>query len=166
MSYILALSMTYSLKIFTLHFTVQKLRYYLFWNLTIKTTIMKQLTISLSLTLINLMITLPSFARNIVIPFAKGSYCGMYGGKVDVGDNFVLNLAKEQQLIIQKTTPHDYSVIAPNGNFLEVIQRWDGDSNQYWTGNQSGNFKIKVNSVPQELQIKIQFCAYTGEGAL
>ncbi|MGK7943883.1 MAG: hypothetical protein AB4058_05385 [Microcystaceae cyanobacterium] len=104
--------------------------------------------------------------RNITISFPSGSNCGSYGGRVNVGDTFVLNLAKEQQLIIEKSTPHDYSVQAPNGEYLEVIQRYPNDENQYWTGNQSGNFKVKVASVPQGMQIDIKFCAYTGEGAL
>jgi hypothetical protein len=110
--------------------------------------------------------TAQASGKNITIQFPRGSYCGSYGGRVNVGDTFVLNLAKEQQLVIKKTTPHDYSVQAPNGEFLEVIQRLPNGRNQYWTGNQSGNFKVKVASVPDEMQINIEFCAYTGEGAL
>lgn len=104
--------------------------------------------------------------RNIQISFPRGSNCGSYGGKVSVGDTFMLNLAKEQQLIIKKTTPHDYSVQAPNGKYLEVIRRLSNNENQYWTGEQSGDFKVKVASVPQGMQIDIKFCAYTGEGSL
>jgi hypothetical protein len=104
--------------------------------------------------------------RNITIRFPSGSNCGTYSGKVNVGDTFLLNLAKEQQLIIEKSTPHDYTVQAPNGKYLEVIQRFPNNQNQYWTGNQSGNFKVKVVSVPQGMQIDIKFCAYTGEGEL
>ena len=106
----------------------------------------------------------PISGRRIAIQFPRGSNCGSYEGRVNVGDTFLLNLARGQQLIVKKTTPHDYAVQAPNGKYLEVIRRLPGDENQYWTGNQSGNFKVKVGSVPDERQINIQFCAYTGEG--
>ncbi|MGK7937143.1 MAG: hypothetical protein AB4206_15335 [Xenococcaceae cyanobacterium] len=102
--------------------------------------------------------------RRITIQFPRGSNCGSYGGRVNVGDTFLLNLTQGQQLIIKKNTPHDYSVQAPNGKYLEVIRRFPGDENQYWTGNQSGNFEVTVGSVPDGRQINIQFCAYTGEG--
>jgi hypothetical protein len=127
---------------------------------------MKKLIRVLPLTLISLLTAVPSLAKDIRIQFPSGSYCGSYGGKVNVGDNFVLNLGKEQQLIIKKTSGHDYSVIAPNGNFLEVIQRLPEGKNQYWTGNQAGNFRVRVNSVPSGTQINIEFCAYSGEGEL
>ncbi len=107
-----------------------------------------------------------SSGRTIPISFASGSHCGTYAGRINVGDTFVLNLAREQQLIIERSTPHDYSVQAPNGEYLEVIRRFPNDQNQYWTGNQSGNFSIKVASVPQGRPIDIKFCAYTGEGEL
>ena len=87
-------------------------------------------------------------------------------GRVNVGDTFLLSLAREQQLIIERKTSHDYSVQAPNGQYLEVIQRFPINQNQYWTGNQSGDFRVNVASVPQGMQIDIKFCAYTGEGAL
>ncbi|CCQ63718.1 hypothetical protein [Crocosphaera watsonii] len=87
-------------------------------------------------------------------------------GRVNVGDTFLLSLAREQQLIIERKTSHDYSVQAPNGQHLEVIQRFPNNQNQYWTGNQSGDFRVNVASVPQGMQIDIKFCAYTGEGAL
>ena len=47
-----------------------------------------------------------------------------------------------------------------------MIQRFPNNQNQYWTGDQSGDFKVNVASVPQGMQIDIKFCAYTGEGAL
>lgn len=78
----------------------------------------------------------------------------------------MLNLAQEQQLIIEQSTPHDYSIQSPNGEYLEVIQRFPNNQNQYWTGNQSGNFKIEVASVPQGRPIDIKFGAYSGEGNL
>ena len=124
----------------------------------------KKLIWTLPLSLLSLTLAQPSHAKDIAIQFPRGSYCGSYGGRVNVGDNFVLNLAKEQRLVIKKTTPHDYSVIAPNGQYLELIQRFPNNENQYWTGNQSGNFKVKVGSVPSGMQINIQFCAYSGEG--
>jgi hypothetical protein len=127
---------------------------------------MKKLIWILPLSLVSLTFTQPSDARDITVQFPKGSSCASYGGRVRVGDNFVLNLSKQQQLIVKKTTPHDYSVIAPNGQYLEVIRNLSDEENQYWTGNQSGNFKVKVGSVPNGLQINIQFCAYSGEGAL
>lgn len=104
-----------------------------------------------------------SSGRRITISFASGSHCGTYAGRVNTGDTFVLNLAREQQLIIEKSTPHDYSVQAPNGEYLEVIQRFPNNQNQYWTGNQFGNFQVTVASVPQGRPIDIKFCAYTGE---
>ncbi len=104
--------------------------------------------------------------KNIRISFPRGSNCGSYMGRVNVGDTFLLSLAKEQQLVIERKTPHDYSVKAPNGQYLEVIQRFPNNQNQYWTGNQSGDFKVNVASVPQGRQIDIKFCAYTGEGTL
>jgi hypothetical protein len=125
---------------------------------------MKKLIWILPLSLLSLTFAQPSDAKDIAIRFPQGSSCGSFGGRVKVGDNFVLNLAKEQRLIIKKTTTHDYSVIAPNGKYLEVIQRFPNDENQYWTGNQSGKFKVKVGSVPEGMQINIQFCAYSGEG--
>lgn len=125
---------------------------------------MKKLIWIVPLSLLSLIFTQPSNAKNITIQFPRGSSCGSFAGRVKVGDNFVLNLAKEQQLIIKKTTPHNYSVIAPNGKYLEVVQRLPNNENQYWTGNQSGNFKVKVGSVPDGMQINIQFCAYSGEG--
>ena len=104
--------------------------------------------------------------ENIRISFPRGSNCGSYMGRVNVGDTFLLSLSREQQLIIERKTSHDYSVQAPNGQYLEVIQRFPNNQNQYWTGNQSGDFKVNVASVPQGMQIDIKFCAYTGEGAL
>ncbi|MEL4895782.1 hypothetical protein [Crocosphaera sp. Alani8] len=104
--------------------------------------------------------------KNIRISFPRGSNCGSYMGRVNVGDTFLLSLAREQQLVIEKNTSHDYSVQAPNGQYLEVIQRFPNNQNQYWTGNQSGDFRVNVASVPQGMQIDIKFCAYTGEGAL
>lgn len=127
---------------------------------------MKKLLSVVSLTLLSLVLATPSEARDIPVKFAKGSYCGSYSGQVKVGDNFVLSLGKEHQLIIQKKTDHDYAVIAPNGKYLEVIQRFPDNKLQYWTGEQSGKFKVRVNSVPQAMQIDIQFCAYRGEGEL
>ena len=127
---------------------------------------MKKLIWILPLTLLSLTLSQPAQAKDIRIKFPQDSYCGSFGGRVNVGDNFVLNLAKEQQLIIEKTTPHDYSVIAPNGQYLEVIQRFPDNQNQYWTGNQSGDFKVKVGSVPNGMQIDIQFCVYSGEWEL
>lgn len=127
---------------------------------------MKKLASILSSIVLGAIFAQPSYARDIAIKFPRGSNCGSYAGRVRVGDNFVLNLAKEQQLIIKKTTPHDYSVIAPNRKFLEVIQSFSDEENQYWTGNQSGNFRVKVGSVPDGLPINIQFCAYSGEGSL
>ena len=126
---------------------------------------MKKLIWILPLSLLSLTFAQPSDAKDIVIRFPQGSSCGSFAGPVKVGDNFVLNLAKEQQLVI-KTTPHEYSVIAPNGKILKVIGNFPDHEKQYWTGNQSGNFKVKVKTVPQELQINIQFCAYSGEGRL
>lgn len=107
-----------------------------------------------------------SSGRNITISFPSGSHCGTYAGRINTGDTFLLNLAREQQLIIEKSTPHDYSVQAPNGEYLEVIQRFSNNQNQYWTGNQAGNFKVQVASVPQGRPIDIKFCAYSGEGNL
>jgi hypothetical protein len=126
---------------------------------------MKKLIWILPLTLLSLNLTQPSDAKDIVIRFPQGSYCGSFAGPVKVGDKFVLNLAQEQQLVI-KTTPHEYSVIAPNGKILKVIGNFPDHEKQYWTGNQSGNFKVKVKTVPYKLPINIQFCAYSGEGRL
>ena len=125
--------------------------------------LIKRLIWILPFSLLSLTFAQPSDAKDIVIQFPKGSSCGSFAGKVNVGDSFVLNLAKEQQLIV-RTSPHDYSVIAPNGRILEAIRQLPNNEKQYWTGNQSGKFKVKVESVPQGLQINIQFCAYTGEG--
>ncbi|WP_232285793.1 hypothetical protein [Crocosphaera chwakensis] len=105
-----------------------------------------------------------SSGRRITINFPSGSHCGTYAGRINTGDTFLLNLAREQQLIIEQSTPHDYTVQAPNGEYLEVIQTFPNDQNQYWTGNQFGNFQIEVASVPQGRPIDIKFCAYSGEG--
>ncbi|MGK7932739.1 MAG: hypothetical protein AB4041_15080 [Microcystaceae cyanobacterium] len=109
--------------------------------------------------------TAQASGKNIRISFPSGSNCGSYMGRVNVGDSFILGLAREQQLIIERKTSHDYSVQAPNGQYLEA-NRLPNNQNQYWTGNQSGDFKVNVVSVPQGMQIDIKFCAYTGEGAL
>ncbi|MEA5510832.1 hypothetical protein VB715_13745 [Crocosphaera sp. UHCC 0190] len=61
---------------------------------------------------------------------------------------------------------HKYTVIAPNGKKLEVIRPLSNQENQYWTGNHRGNFKVRINSVPDGLQLRMESCAYTGEGTL
>ncbi|MEG3435831.1 hypothetical protein V0288_01755 [Pannus brasiliensis CCIBt3594] len=127
---------------------------------------MKKIFPILPFILLGTIFAAPGYAREISIQFPRGSHCGSYSGRVKVGDNFVLNLAKEQQLIIKQTTSHDYSVIAPDGRSLKVIQTFPDNENQYWTGNRSGKFKVKVGSVPDGRPIDIQFCAYSGEGKL
>lgn len=126
---------------------------------------MKKLSTSI-LVLISLIFALPSWAKNIRIQFPSGSYCGSYEGSVKVGDTFVLSLAKEQQLVVKNHSGQSYSVIAPNGTPLKVVQSLSEHDNQYWTGNQSGNFRVRIDRVPSGLQADLEFCAYSGEGAL
>lgn len=121
--------------------------------------------LTFTLVLIGLSFALPSWAKNIPIRFPSGSYCGSYEGAVRVGDNFVLSLAKEQQLVIKNHNGHPYSVIAPNGTPLKVVQSFSEHERQYWTGNRAGNFRVRIDGVPSGLQADLEFCAYSGEGA-
>jgi len=105
--------------------------------------LIKRLIWILPFSLLSLTFAQPSDAKDIVIQFPKGSSCGSFAGKVNVGDSFVLNLAKEQQLIV-RTSPHDYSVIAPNGRILEAIRQLPNNEKQYWTGNRSSLLALQA----------------------
>lgn len=77
---------------------------------------------TLLLVLISLSFALPIWTKDIRIRFLCGSYCGSYEGSVKIGDIFVLSLAKEQQLVVKNHNGYNYSVIAPNGTSLKVVQ--------------------------------------------
>lgn len=124
-------------------------------------------TLSFAVILSSLLLSInPVLAKTIKINFAKGSYCGSYQGKIKVNDVFLVNIGKEHQLIIKNKNAHNYSVISPTGKILPLIQSYSKTENQYWTGKESGDFKIRIDSIPSGLNADLQICAYQGEGEL
>lgn len=112
------------------------------------------------LVLINLGVAFSASARNIVIKFPSGSYCGFYSGEIGLNDTFSLNLGKNQTLVITNPYGQEYSVIAPNGRVLPVGNYVYQDVREYYTGNQTGVFKIRVDHLYDTPSIELQICAY------
>lgn len=121
---------------------------------------MKLLITVCILTLINLILIPDVKARNIVIKFPRGSYCGSYAGEIATKDTFSLNLSRNQSLIITNGFGQEFSVIAPDGKILPVKEHISRNVKEYFTGNQSGNFKVKIDQVLDVTMADFQFCAY------
>lgn len=120
----------------------------------------KKITALAGLTLINFSGITSAFAENIVIKFPKGSYCGSYFGRIGLRDTFSLNLAKNQTLVITNPYGQEYSVIAPNGKILPVANYVRQEVREYYTGNQAGIFKIRIDHLYDSPTIDLQICAY------
>lgn len=100
------------------------------------------------------------FARSIAMNFPSGSYCGLYSGEIAVNDIFTLNLGQNQLLVITADENYQYSVIAPNGRKLPVNNYISSTEKEFSTGQQSGQFRIKVNRTLDVTGGSFVFCAY------
>ncbi|HIK36880.1 MAG: hypothetical protein N3D76_12635 [Geminocystis sp.] len=120
----------------------------------------KKTILCVSLTLLGL-VHLPAFGRDIVVRFAKGSYCGSYVGRINPGDTFSLRLGKDQFLEITAPPEVDYSVINPRGGIISGSNPSSPPQVRlFQTGKQAGVFKVRINRVPYPEGNSFQFCAY------